>query len=31
VQGGVVLNVDMPAAVARLNEAALRVRSRIVL
>jgi hypothetical protein len=31
VQDGVVLNVDMPSAVARLNEAALRVRSRIVL
>lgn len=30
VQDGVVLNVDMPSAVRRLNEAALRVRSRIV-
>jgi cytosine/adenosine deaminase-related metal-dependent hydrolase len=31
VQDGVVLNVDRPAAVASLNEAALRVRSRVVL
>ncbi len=31
VQDGVVLNVDMPSAVARLNEAALRVRGRIEL
>lgn len=31
VKDGVVLNVDMPTAVARLNEAALRVRGRVVL
>jgi cytosine/adenosine deaminase-related metal-dependent hydrolase len=31
VEDGVVLNVDMPSAVARLNEAALRVRGRIEL